>query len=84
MRRVVLHIDRLVLKGFRYQDRHAIAMGLQRELRRVFAGREAASPLAALADVSQLQVGGVRIEPGSKPLRVGERIAHGIGREMKR
>ena len=37
MKRVVVHIDRLVLNGFRHADRHAIAAGLQQELGRVFA-----------------------------------------------
>ena len=32
MKRVVVHIDRLVLKGFRHEDRHDIAVGLQAEL----------------------------------------------------
>ena len=84
MKRVVVHIDRLVLKGFREEDRHAIALGLQEELGRVFADRESVSLLRAMGDVSQLQVGGVHIEHGSKPQHVGERVAHGIGREIKK
>ena len=32
MKRIVLHIDSLVLKGFRNEDRHGIAEGLQQEL----------------------------------------------------
>ncbi len=28
MKKVILHIDRLVLKGFRNEDRHAIAEGM--------------------------------------------------------
>jgi hypothetical protein len=43
MKRVVVHVDRLLLKGFRHEDRHTIAVGLQRELGRVFADREAVS-----------------------------------------
>ena len=84
MKRVVVHIDRLVLKGFHYQDQHAIAAGLQQELGRVFADREAVSLLSAMGDVSQLQVGGVHIEHGSMPQRVGENVAQGIGREIKK
>jgi hypothetical protein len=34
MKRVIVHIDRLVLKGFRPEDRHAIAEGLRVELGR--------------------------------------------------
>ena len=84
MKRVVLHIGRLVLTGFHYQDRHVIAAGLQQELGRVFANRAAVSLLPAIGDVSRLQVDGVHIEHGSKPQRVGESVAHGIGKEMKK
>ena len=84
MKRVVVHIDRLVLKGFRPEDRHAIAVGLQQELGRVFADREAVSLLSAMGDVSRLQVGGVPIEQGSKPQRIGENVARGIGKEINK
>ena len=82
MKRVVVHIERLVLKGFRHEDRHAIAAGLQQELGRVFADPEAVSLLRAKGDVSRLQVGGVPIEHGSRPQRVGENVAQGIGKEL--
>ena len=32
MRRVIVTIDRLTLKGVRYEDRHAVAQGLQEQL----------------------------------------------------
>ena len=84
MKRVVVHIDRLVLKGFRPEDRHAIAAGLQQELGRVFADREAVSLLSAIGDVPRLLVGGVPIGQGSMPQRVGENVAQGIGREIRK
>ena len=85
MKRVVVHIDRLVLKGFRHEDRHAIAAGLEQELGRVFADREALSRLSAMEDVPRLQVGGgVPIEHSSRPQRVGESVAQGIGKEIKK
>lgn len=82
MKHVVVHIDRLVLKGFRPEDRHAIAAGLQRELARVFADGEAVSLLQARGDVPRLRVSGVPVEPGTKPQRVGQSAAQGIGREI--
>jgi hypothetical protein len=82
MKRVVVHVDRLVLKGFRHEDQHAIAAGIRQELGRVFADREALSLLRARGDLSGLQVGGVHIEHGSTPQRVGENVARGIGKEM--
>jgi hypothetical protein len=84
MKRVVVHVDRLVLKGFRHEDQHAIAAGLRQELGRVFADREAVSILRARGDVSRLQAGGVHIEHGSSPQRVGENVARGIGKEMRK
>lgn len=82
MKRVVLHIDSLVLKGFRHEDRHGIAEGLQQELTRMFADPQAAQHLTAKGDVSRLQVGGVSIGHGSKPQRVGENVAQSIGKEI--
>lgn len=83
MKRVVVHIDRLVLNGFRREDRHAIAAGLQQELGRVFADREAVSGLRDMGDVARLRVNGVQFEPGSKPQQVGESVAQGIAKEIK-
>lgn len=84
MKRVIVHVDRLVLKGFRHEDQHAIAAGLQQELGRVFADREAVSLLRAMGDVWRLQLDGVHIEHGSKPQPVGENVAHRIGEEIKK
>ena len=83
MKRVVVHIDRLVLKGFRHEDRHAVAAGLRQELENVFAERETVSLLSALGDVPRLRVSGVHIEHGSPPQRVGEQVAQGIGKEIR-
>ena len=84
MKRVVVHIDRLVLKGFRAEERHAIAAGLQQELGRVFGDREAVSLLSAMGDVRRLHVGGVPVEHGSRPQRVGESVAQGIGKAIRK
>lgn len=82
MKRVIVHIDRLVLKGFRPEDRHAIAAGLQRELAMLFADPQAFRQLTSRGDLSRLRVGGVRIDQGLKPQGVGVEMARGIGREM--
>ena len=84
MKRVVLHIDSLVLKGFRHEDRHGIAEGLQQELTRLFADPQAAQQLTANGDVSRLRVGSIRIGQGSKPLHVGVEAARAIGKGMKK
>ena len=71
-------------QGSRYEDRHAIAVGLQAELVRVRADRESASRLKAMGDVPRLQVGGVHITQGTKPLRCRENVVRGIGQELKK
>ena len=82
MKRVVIHIDRLVLKGFRSEDRHAIATGLQQELGRIFVDREAVSFLRAIGNVPRLQISSVPVGHGSRSQRVGENVAQGIGKEI--
>lgn len=84
MKRVIVHIDSLVLRGFKHEDRHAIATGLQQELTQMFADPHTAQQLAAQGDVSRLRVGNIHINPDSKPQGVGVAAARGIGREMKK
>ena len=84
MKRVVVHIEHLVLRGFRNEDQQAITAGLQQELARVFADRQAMSQLRSMANVPRLRVGGVRMEHGSKAKRIGENVARGIGKEITR
>jgi hypothetical protein len=84
MRRVQVHIDRLVLKGVRREDRHAIAEGLRQELGRVLADREAVSILTGRGDLPRLQVRGVQFEAGSRPQAFGESVAQGIGSEVRK
>ena len=82
MKRVVVHIDRLVLKGFRPEDRHAIAAGLEQELGRVFSDREAVSLLGVMRNVPRLLVAGVPIEAGSTPQSSSFRLAPGSIAQM--
>ena len=83
MKRVVLHIDSLVLKGFRHEDRHGIAEGLQHELSRLFADPQTTQQLTANSDMSWLRVDSIRIAQNEKPQRVGSQVAQGIGKGMK-
>jgi len=78
MKRVRLSIDRLVLKGFRPEDRHVIADSLQRALRRMFADPHAASRLSEIGDVHRMQVGSVRVDQDTRLQRIGEHIAQRI------
>jgi hypothetical protein len=82
--RVVVHIDRLVLRGFRHEDQHGIAAGVQHELSRLFSDRETVSDLRRIGDVPRLRVGGVNVPQGSAPQRVGESVARAIGGEISK
>lgn len=64
----------IVQQGSRYEDRHAIAVGLQAELGRVFADRESASRLNAMGDVPRLRVVSVPIAQSTKLLRIGKEL----------
>ncbi len=83
MTRVVVHIDRLVLKGFPPEDRQALAEGLRQELGRLFAAPDAAQGLAARGDAGRLRVSGVRVGATAAPGHVGTQAARGIVRGMK-
>jgi len=83
MKRVIVHIDSLVLKGFRHEDRHAVAEGLSAELGRLLASPDAARQLGAQDGVSRLKIGAVRIGQGSQLGAVGVQAAQGIARGIK-
>jgi len=84
MKRVVVHIESLVLKGFRQEDRHAVAEGLQTELARLFAEPSTASRLANMGDVSRLTIGNIHVTQGTAPEGVGRQAARGITRGITR
>jgi hypothetical protein len=84
MKRVIVHIDNLVLKGFNHEDRHAISAGLQQELTRQFADPHAAQQLTARGALSRLRVGSIKISPDAKPQGVGAQAARGIVRGMRK
>ena len=79
MKRVKLHIESLALKGFRHEDRHEIAAGLEAELGRLLADPAALHSLTALGDIPRYPVGRLAIAPGSKPRQIGMVTAQGIG-----
>jgi hypothetical protein len=80
MRRVVIHIDRLVLKGVPAGDRHAFAAGLRQEMERLFADPQAGLRLIAQGDRQRLPVGTVQGGVASTARTLGERVAQGIGK----
>jgi hypothetical protein len=84
MRRVVVHIDRLLLKGFRHEDRYTIAAALQDELTRVLVAPEAAQQVASLGSVPRLKLGSVNIGADTKPHQVGAVTGRAVGKGLIR
>jgi hypothetical protein len=80
--RVVVSIDRLVLRGFRPEDRHAIAEGvraeLARQLERDLAAPAAAEQLARRGDVGRLVADGVPLPPRAPATQVGARVGRAV------
>jgi hypothetical protein len=84
MKRVIVHIDRLVLKGFRQEDRQAIAEGLRRELTRLLAYPTTTNRLGSLGNVARLQAGQIHPARDAKPQQVGVLAGRAIDRGLKR
>jgi hypothetical protein len=80
--RIVLHVDELVLRDVRRQDRAAIADSLRRELAHVLRTPGAAEQLSARGAVDRLHVPAVQISTAASPARLGRAVARGIGRGL--
>ena len=84
MRRVIVTIDRLTLKGVRHEDRHAVAQGLQEQLTALFSEPGMAERLVGLGDVSRLRVDSISAADKATPRHLGSDAADGIGKVMER
>jgi hypothetical protein len=80
MKRIHVVIDSLVLKGFRFEDRHAIASGISHELARQFTDPRWAHRVTTMSDVRHLRTGGIAIDLGATPHRIGAVAARQIGK----
>jgi len=83
-RPIRLHIDRLVLKGFRYEDRHAIAQGVQDQLTHLLSEPGMAQRLSSTGSIPSLRVSPVTIPAAAKPQQIGKAAADGIGKGLTR
>jgi hypothetical protein len=84
MRRLVLHIDRLVLTGYPADQRSAIAQALREELGRQLAGPLFARQLEGRTSVARLQAGTVNLAATAAPATVGAAAGAGIARGLVR
>lgn len=79
-----MNIERLVLKGVRFEDRHAIAQGLQEQLSLLLAGPGMAQRLASLGEVPRLRTKAISLPGEANPRQVGQDTANGIGEGLGR
>lgn len=82
MKRVILNIDRLVLRGIPPEQRDALAAGLLEELTRFLFAPGTAERLAGLGDIERLKVGNLNLGEGAQAAEIGSASAQGIQREL--
>jgi hypothetical protein len=82
--RVVVTIDRLVLRGFRAADRDAIAASLSAELQRRFGDAFVSHEIGASRAVASLAAKAVRVTAGAPSRAVGTNAARNIVRSVCR
>jgi hypothetical protein len=82
MNRIIVKIDRLVLKGFLYEDRLAVAAGLERELSRMSADDAVVRRLAAIGDVASMRLQTAPMRSDAPPHQVGASAARAIRRSV--
>ena len=82
MRRVIVNIDSLVLKGVRYEDRHTIAAAVEEELTRTLTAPGAMRNLVSLGSVPNLKLGNVNIGAEAKPQQIGAETGRAIGKGL--
>jgi hypothetical protein len=75
---IELHIEELVLHGFRPSDRHRIGEELQLELARLLREKDMPSLLEQGGEYPRINSGTIKIGPVSDGRHVGRRIADAV------
>jgi hypothetical protein len=82
--KIDLHIEELVLEGFRPSDRHRIGAAVESELARLLGERGLPPGLAQGADLPRLDGGSFEAKPGARPEAVGRQVAGAVYGGMRR
>jgi len=80
MRRVVLHVDRLVLRGFARDEAAAVTAGLRAELQSLLGGEAALAALSLHQASSFVKAGTVHVPHGGSARATGRAVAARIVR----
>lgn len=75
MRRIVLHIDRLVLRGIDRADAAGVAKGLQAELQALLAGEGAVAALASQHALHAVRASTAHVPRDADAAAVGRAVA---------
>ena len=83
---VSLHIDRVVLEGFRFgvREQAGLASAMQVELSRLLSAHGLAASLLCTAASPRLDAGELRVAHGSSAQRLGRAIAQSLYRGLVR
>lgn len=77
-----LHIEELVLHGFKPGDRHAISDAVQVELTRLLTEQGVSSSLAQGVEVPRIDGGSFNVKANSKPNAIGTHVAESVYKGM--
>ena len=77
---VELHIEELVLNGFKSPDRRRIAGAIQSELTRLLGQAEARQVLAGRGSIDSLNAGSIRAPANARPEVIGAQVAQAVFR----
>ncbi len=75
MTRIVLHIDRLVLRGVAHDFREAVANALSMELAARLAGRDNLTHLTQWDRHARVALGRIDLAPDATPAQLGAAVA---------
>ena len=75
---IELHIEELLLRGFRHRERHRIAAAVQTELVRLLTTRGMAEPVASGFSAAQVDGGAFNSASAAPAETVGTQIARSI------
>ncbi|HWK89971.1 MAG TPA: hypothetical protein VNP72_08240 [Longimicrobium sp.] len=78
MEDVELHVDELVLHGFRPADRRAVGEAVRAELARLIGERGLPAGFRAADGAARLDGGSFRVSPGHRPADVGAAVARAV------
>jgi hypothetical protein len=81
--RIIVTIDRLVLRGFAAEQRDGIAAGLAAELQQQFGDPAAARQFADNRSLASLQVTPATLSAAAKPQQIGAHAARALARSIR-